>query len=230
MSFCVAIRVTYRSNMRANLPKASDREGASWCTPSLQPDGPTRSEIEVKVRSAVEARPLALSGWPTAVVSAVDEPGLAIDVPTHLSVEHLVLIFDDVTSDQLGTTATVEQIAELVNFGRRLPQDSKVLVHCRGGIGRSPACALAIHAARGLAVGSALTVILKDRPQAQPNPLIVLLTDEALDRKGRLWHDFHLWAFEQPWWHSGLRPDRSRSLSETRHALVAQTHRKRPKR
>ena len=185
--------------------------------------------LEVKVRSAVEARPLVLSGWATAVVSAVDDPELAVQVPAHLSVQRLVLEFDDVTSDELGRTATAEQIAHLVTFAKRLPGDSNILVHCRGGIGRSPACALGIYAARGFAVSDALVLILKDRPQAQPNPLLVLLLDEVLHRDGRLWNEFHQWAFEQSWWHSRLRPDASRSMEATRVALAGQTHRKRPR-
>jgi len=40
--------------------------------------------LEVKIRSAVEAPPISLSGWATVIVSAVDSPDLAIERPSAL--------------------------------------------------------------------------------------------------------------------------------------------------
>ena len=98
---------------------------------------------------------------------------------------------------------------------------------CRGGIGRSPACAIALHLAHGTTMAEAIQLVVADRPQAQPNPLFVLVLDEVLGATGELWHDYHQWAYRQPWWISGLEPDPSRSASATRSALRAQTHRTR---
>ena len=75
-----------------------------------------------------------------------------------------------------------------------------------------------------------MELIVKDRPQAQPNPRLVLLLDEVLHHDGRLWNESHRWAYERPWWHSRLRPDASRSMDATRVALARQTHRKRTRR
>lgn len=189
------------------------------------------SDIEIKVRSAVEARSLALSGWATAIVSAVDEWTSAIQCPPHLPGDHqLILTFDDVTSARMGQVAVAEDVRTLVEFGRALPAGSRVLIHCRGGIGRSPACALAIYVARGESMPSAIDMVLGDRPQAQPNPLVVLLLDEVLCSGGGIWLDYHRWAFRQTWWVSGLAPDSRRSIAATRAALRSQTHRRRPRR
>jgi len=75
----------------------------------------------------------------------------------------------------------------------------------------------------------AIGVVLQDRPGVEPNPLVVLTLDEVLNRNGQVWHDFHTWAYEQEWWHTRLKPDRSRTMSQTRQALEGQTHKKRPK-
>jgi predicted protein tyrosine phosphatase len=187
--------------------------------------------ITVRTRSAGEARPLALSGWPTAIVSAVDSADLAVERPAHLDADdHLILEFDDVTSADMGVPIHPDQLRQLVDFARRLPSDERVLVHCRGGIGRSPACAVAILCAVGVDIVDALDVVILDRPQAQPNPLVILELDDVLGAGGNLWHAYHQWAFEQPWWTSRLRPDRGRSMRSTRDALTTQTHRTRPKR
>lgn len=187
--------------------------------------------LTIRTRSAREARALSLSGWPTAIVSAVDSADLAIERPLHVeSDDHLILEFEDVTSDHMGIPIHPDQLRELVDFARRLPVDTHVLVHCRGGIGRSPACAVVMLCATGVDLLDALDVVIGDRPQAQPNPLVMLELDDVLHADGKLWHAYHLWAFEQPWWTSRLRPDRTRSMVSTRHALTTQTHRARPRR
>lgn len=186
--------------------------------------------LTIRTRSAGEARALSLSGWPTAIVSAVDSADLAIERPLHVeSDDHLILEFEDVTSDLMGVPIHPDQLRELVDFARRLSLDTRVLVHCRGGIGRSPACAIAMLCATGVDLVDALDVVIRDRPQAQPNPLLMLELDDVLRADGRLWHAYHLWAFEQPWWTSRLRPDRTRSMVSIREALTTQTHRTRPK-
>jgi len=126
-------------------------------------------------------------------------------------------------------TVTADQMELLATFSRRPSDDEKVLIHSRGGIGRSPACALGVYVARGLPMREAIGVVLQGRPGAEPNPLVVLTLDEVLNRNGQVWHDFHTWAYEQEWWHTRPKPDRSRTMSQTRQALEGQTHKKRPK-
>ena len=186
------------------------------------------SALDIRVRSIGEARPLVLSGWATAIVSAVDEPSLAVERPPFIEEQrHLVVCFDDVTHPSFGTVVDASTVRAVVDFGRTLDDGTRVLVHCRGGIGRSPACAIALHLAHGTTMAEAIQLVVADRPQAQPNPLFVLVLDEVLGATGELWHDYHQWAYRQPWWISGLEPDPSRSASATRSALRAQTHRTR---
>ena len=132
-----------------------------------------------------------------------------------------------ITHPSFGTVVDASTVRAVVDFGRTLDVGARVLVHCRGGIGRSPACAIALHLAHGTTMAEAIQLVVADRPQAQPNPLFVLVLDEVLGATGELWHDYHQWAYRQPWWISGLEPDPSRSASATRSALRAQTHRTR---
>lgn len=186
--------------------------------------------LTIRTRSAREARPLALSGWPTAIVSAVVSADLAVQRPAHVDADdHLILEFDDVTSADMGVPIQPDQIHQLIDFAHRLQSAARVLVHCRGGIGRSPGCAVAILCATGVDIVDALDVVIRDRPRAQPNPLVILELDDGLGAEGHLWYAYHRWAFEQPWWTSRIRPDRSRSMRNTRDALTSQTHRTRPK-
>lgn len=84
-------------------------------------------------------------------------------------------------------------------------------------------------AARGLSTDEALRIVLRDRPQAQPNPLVILRLDEVLKADGSVWYPYHRWAYDQPWWVSRLKLDKRRTLTATREALLTQTHRKRPR-
>jgi predicted protein tyrosine phosphatase len=101
---------------------------------------------------------------------------------------HLVLPFEDVDDDSLGVqVATVGQVARAIDFARAHRRGS-LLIHCRHGVGRSAAIALAVIADRNGAgqEAAALEALLAIRPEATPNLVVIKLADEALGRDGRL--------------------------------------------
>jgi len=113
--------------------------------------------------------------------------------PGYTQVSHrLRLEFDDITTpiddpeDVLATPADILQVIDFTQAMRACGGD--VLIHCFAGVSRSTAVALIVYAVL-LGVGKeeeALAYVLKARPQAEPNPWIVELADEALGRKGKL--------------------------------------------
>jgi predicted protein tyrosine phosphatase len=96
--------------------------------------------------------------------------------------------FDDVEYARRHGGPTYDEIVRILLFTQPLTLTDKILVHCRAGVSRSTALAIAIvaqHSRPGLekqAVAHVRTV----RPQLIPNFLIVKLADEILGRNGKL--------------------------------------------
>jgi len=92
---------------------------------------------------------------------------------------HLVVSFDDVTSDLYGDAPRREHIQKIVSWGAA--QTGSLLVHCHAGISRSTACAWGIAIARGFDPEDALETLAEIHPDDRgwgqrtfrPNPLIV---------------------------------------------------------
>lgn len=81
-----------------------------------------------------------------------------------------------------------DQVDHLLNWGRRLPSDAKLLVHCFGGISRSTAAALALKI-QCIGIGSineSVNWLLNHRPIARPNIIITKYADELLNANGKL--------------------------------------------
>ena len=79
-----------------------------------------------------------------------------------------------------------EHVQQALAFARGT--DGPLLVHCRAGVSRSTAIALAIAADR-LGAGNerkACKGLRQKYPQAQPNRLVVFLADEILERRRAL--------------------------------------------
>lgn len=113
---------------------------------------------------------------------------------------HLVLQFEDVDDDSLGIrVATLDQVAEAIAFAEAWETGS-LLVHCFHGVGRSAGIALAILASRYGAgqEGQALDDLLKIRPEATPNLVVVKLADQVLDRHGALQAVVAQWEARTP--------------------------------
>jgi predicted protein tyrosine phosphatase len=113
---------------------------------------------------------------------------------------HLVLAFEDVDDDSLGVqVASHEQVDQALAFARANVGGS-LLIHCRHGVGRSAAMALAVFADRLGAhqEDAALNGLLAIRPQATPNLVVVKLADAVLERGGRLVAAVQAWEAASP--------------------------------
>lgn len=124
-------------------------------------------------------------------VLTIEDPGFRNGLRFHGAPHpsHLVLSFEDVDDDLRPrvASASAEQIEAGLRFGRENAGGS-LLVHCKAGIARSTALALAIIADRagdGREVDSVRT-LLEVRPEAVPNLHVLALADDILGRGGRL--------------------------------------------
>jgi predicted protein tyrosine phosphatase len=116
------------------------------------------------------------------------------------SERRLVLVCDDVES--IGEASarkreipgsrciapTSSMVKKSLAFAGRLRDSDRLLIHCGYGISRSTALALAIlaQAEPELDEAAVFQKVLKLRPQASPNALIVKYADKLLKRRGRL--------------------------------------------
>ena len=107
----------------------------------------------------------------------------------HPEMKILKLSFDDPAGDSCrGKFATAGDVRKALAFTEACGSGDHLLIHCRAGIARSPAIALAVlcQACPSGAEEACLGLILQIRPQAQPDRGIVLLADNALKREGDL--------------------------------------------
>jgi len=126
---------------------------------------------------------------------SIGNPGSSSSKPAGFRGEHLQLRFGDVVSEAdaraWGTKApTTGDIGRGLEFVRAAwnSAESRVLVHCDYGASRSPALAY-VFAADHLGPGreaEAFDLILRIRPDAVPNRLVVRLGDDLLGRDGAL--------------------------------------------
>lgn len=109
-------------------------------------------------------------------------------VDANLCKNHLQLDVDDLDFDnpehrQLPSKykfATKEDILKAIDFAK----NHKVhIIHCGGGISRSPAIAYAIFRSQGMNKDGAMKKVMEFNPHALPNKWIVKLTDEIFDKR-----------------------------------------------
>lgn len=100
----------------------------------------------------------------------------------------LRLVFHDAIERSAGVKLpTIEDVARILDFGSRLELGALLMVHCHFGISRS-AAAMAALIARDRAVGDqeVFARLLKIRPRAWPNSLMIRHADRLLGRGGGL--------------------------------------------
>lgn len=100
----------------------------------------------------------------------------------------LFLDMDDVINADAECAPTREQVAQILEWGRKLPIDAMVVVHCFAGISRSTAAALAIKVQQlGVdRIDEAVKWLVEVRPVCCPNPVITKFADELLGANGKL--------------------------------------------
>ena len=104
--------------------------------------------------------------------------------------QQLILKFDDISTpiDDLIVPQDIH-IERALKFAQ-LIDDGSLLIHCHAGISRSSAIALAIIAEK-LGKGNeeeAVKTLEFINPNCRPNKLLVKMTDEILERNGKLYN------------------------------------------
>jgi predicted protein tyrosine phosphatase len=95
------------------------------------------------------------------------------------------LYFDDVPADYPQLRAPQKQdVQEILDFAEKIPSSSEVLIHCRAGISRSSAAALALYASRlppsVESAEEAVRLLKETKYDIRPNALMVAYTDSLL--------------------------------------------------
>lgn len=100
----------------------------------------------------------------------------------------LLLDMDDVISEQAEFAPRPEQVKQFLDWGKQLPSDARVLVHCRAGVSRSTSAALALMVQDiGVhRIDHAIEWLVDHRPIACPNPVISKHADRLLGAGGEL--------------------------------------------
>jgi predicted protein tyrosine phosphatase len=140
-------------------------------------------------------------GQATHIISIVDPED--VEFLPRLGVKkghHLILTCHDVDSSREalqrearmpGSTCvapTKAMVKQALEFGKQLPRNHFIVINCGYGVSRSPAIAFALlcQARPKKPESDLLQEIIKLRPEASPNALIVKFADELLHRDGRM--------------------------------------------
>ncbi len=116
--------------------------------------------------------------------------GTPLERPAVIDAEnHAVIGVSDIASARDGHVLPAEEhVARVLDFVRRWPRETPLVIHCYAGISRSTAaayiaaCALAPERDED-AIAEALRAA---SPSATPNPLFVAIADRMLGRDGRM--------------------------------------------
>jgi predicted protein tyrosine phosphatase len=113
-----------------------------------------------------------------AVISVIDQPA-EIDHPNHL--EELFADLSEPIGDNWPKKHNVENI---IRFAKKIPNDSKTLVHCGAGISRSTATAAVVMKVWGIGDEEIFETLISQHPKDRifyPNPLILFWADRILE-------------------------------------------------
>lgn len=114
------------------------------------------------------------------------DPGDHIFKPNTVPIEnHLFMLFEDCEFPDNPRAPRIEHCQRILDFGKKIPEDSVTVVHCFAGLCRSTASALALHYQRYGDLDAARSWLAEDRPQAMPNMLMAKHFDELLALDGK---------------------------------------------
>lgn len=122
----------------------------------------------------------------THIISTLD-PGDRITAPSYIT-DHLLLTFDDIEEPNEKYSPKLEDVAEILEWSRKLKDEDRVLIHCWAGVSRSTALALAVWIQHhGKDYEAARKWLVETRPIACPNRLIAEYADMILGCDGELY-------------------------------------------
>lgn len=126
---------------------------------------------------------------PGCVVSLLD-PGSPIPElgPRYVG-RHLRLAFHDVhVPTESHVLPAVEHVVQLINFVAAWDRSEPILIHCRAGIGRSPAAAFiaACFCNPRMPEHEIAVTLRRASPLVRPNETLIQLADGVLGREGRM--------------------------------------------
>jgi predicted protein tyrosine phosphatase len=122
-------------------------------------------------------------------VTLINDDTLVVRPPSIDADNHLFLGINDITEAQDGMIVPAEEhVATLIDFVRRWDREAPIVIHCYAGISRSTAAAFitacVLQPARDEAeIARSLRAASRS---ATPNPLLVALADDLLERQGRM--------------------------------------------
>lgn len=123
------------------------------------------------------------------VVSAIN-PWAIPETPTRVDGNnHLKMAINDIDAPH-GDLVHPEtsHIKHLIDFAKRWNKDGPLVIHCLAGISRSSASAFIVACTlNGDASEAVIALALRQASEtAHPNPLMIRLADELLERDGRM--------------------------------------------
>jgi predicted protein tyrosine phosphatase len=126
---------------------------------------------------------------PERVVSLLDPEFVSPALGPAYRDRHLRLRFHDIHAPTEGQVMpTAAHVAELLAFLTAWDRSAPLLVHCRAGIGRSPATAFiaaCLHAPSADERERAIE-LRRACPLVRPNETLIALADRAMNRDGRM--------------------------------------------
>jgi predicted protein tyrosine phosphatase len=149
----------------------------------------SRSEPEIHVCSMSAVGHVATRIKASRLITLLG-PGPSVETPMHIdTAHHLRLTFNDINGPREGLIHPNElHIEQIIAHARAWDQSSPLLIHCWAGISRSTASALIAACALRPEIDDNhfARVLRKASPTATPNPWMINLADQMLNRNGRL--------------------------------------------
>jgi predicted protein tyrosine phosphatase len=118
-------------------------------------------------------------------VSTID-PGAHIMTHPKCRNRHLTVFFEDQDDPNNPRSPTEQHIKHILDWGKELPDDARVVVNCEAGCSRSTAVmfALWVQANPDKTLREGAENLVKIRPHAMPNSLIAKHADKLLNLNG----------------------------------------------
>ena len=152
------------------------------------------------VTNLEQARILLASGWPSRTVTLLGPHRAAREGNTKPMLystgpSHLRMFMDDVTFiAKKWIPPTQKHIRKIIAHLEDIKTNENILIHCRAGISRSTAIAIALLVYNGATPKQAFKYVNKLSPAMDPNELILTHADNELGLNGALLDEYDVWS------------------------------------